>query len=363
MLGRRLLVRFQAVENALAVDIAEEMGLVGEIKDHPEGSDPDQDGEQPLQDEDPSPAPLAADTAHFADGGGEQTTEGARDGGGGEENGGADAELVSLVPAREVVIDAGEEAGLGQAEEPACGHHAGEAVGQAHGDHDDAPDGHDDGDEDAGPETFEHDVGQGLEDGVGDEEDGEGEIVLARGDVDAGLEAIEFGVPDVGSVEKGDEVEEAEPGDEAQVEFPEEPAVLFGCVLSASTAGMELGLGCPLVGGLCSLLTILARSSALRPASGSKISWWPTPSSGPALVPATFSSSEGEWPLSLSLWSEERAILWSPMPGRVTGGRWMAMDGRRAGVVVSCAWAEGRGRARRGKRRGEGSRRVGGSDY
>ena len=40
------------------------------------------------------------------------------------------------------------------------------------------------------------------------------------------LEAIEAGVANVGTVEEGDEVEEAEPGDQAEVELPQEAAIL-----------------------------------------------------------------------------------------------------------------------------------------
>jgi hypothetical protein len=36
---------------------------------------------------------------------------------------------------------------------------------------------HDDGDEDGGAELLEEDVGEGLKDGVGHEEDGEGGVV------------------------------------------------------------------------------------------------------------------------------------------------------------------------------------------
>jgi len=44
--------------------------------------------------------------------------------------------------------------------------------------------------------------------------------------VEAFLQAVEFGIADVGAVEEGDEIEEAEPWDQTEVEFPEEPAVL-----------------------------------------------------------------------------------------------------------------------------------------
>lgn len=182
VLGGGLLVGLQASYYALAVHVRQERGLVGEVEDHPKRRDADQDGREPFEDEDPSPPALAADPAHVPDRGREQATEGARDGGGGEEDGGADAELVPLVPAGEVVVDAGEQAGLGEPEEEARGHEALEVVDEPHGRHANAPEDHDDGDEDAGAEALEQDVGEGLGERVGDEEDGQGCVVLAARD-------------------------------------------------------------------------------------------------------------------------------------------------------------------------------------
>lgn len=97
---------------------------------------------------------------------------------------------------------------------------------QPHGHHHNTPKHHDDRDEYAGSETLQQHVGQRFGEGVGDEEDGETGVVLAGGDVEAFLQAVEFGIADVGAVEEGDEIEEAEPWDQTEVEFPEEPAVL-----------------------------------------------------------------------------------------------------------------------------------------
>ena len=91
---------------------------------------------------------------------------------------------------------------------------------QAHGYHDNTPKQHDDRDEDAGSEAFQQDVGQRFKAGVGDEEDGEACVVLASRDMQTRLESIEFGIANIRSVEEADEVEEAEPGNEAEVELP-----------------------------------------------------------------------------------------------------------------------------------------------
>ena len=93
-------------------------------------------------------------------------------------------------------------------------------MSQSHCRHRDTPERHDDRNEDAGTKALEQDVGQGLEEGVGDEEDGEAGIVLAAGDVQGFLQAIKFGVADIGAVEEGDEVEKAEPWDQAEIELP-----------------------------------------------------------------------------------------------------------------------------------------------
>ena len=51
------------------------------------------------------------------------------------------SELGSLVPAGEVVVDSREQAGLGEAQEPAGGHEAGVVGDEAHGQHAGAPEG------------------------------------------------------------------------------------------------------------------------------------------------------------------------------------------------------------------------------
>ena len=65
---------------------------------------------------------------------------------------------------------------------------------QSHGRHADPPPHHDDGQEYARSIFLEQDVGQRLEDGVGDEEDGEGRVVLAICQVEIFLQTVDFGV-------------------------------------------------------------------------------------------------------------------------------------------------------------------------
>ncbi|GJD04251.1 hypothetical protein ColKHC_13076 [Colletotrichum higginsianum] len=205
--GAALLAGDEAALDADAVVRGEEAGVLGPVEDHPPAEDADEDGGQALDDEDPSPAGLAADAVHGGDGGGEQAAEGAGEGGGGEEDGGTDADLGALVPAREVIVDAGEEAGLGDAEEPAGGEQAGEVGAEAHERHDGAPGDDDAGEEEARRQALEQGVGGGLEDGVADEEDGEREVVVAGAcHAEVLLHAGETGVADVGAVEEREQV-------------------------------------------------------------------------------------------------------------------------------------------------------------
>jgi hypothetical protein len=75
VLGGRLPVGFEAAQDALAVVVGQELGVVGEVVDEPVAGDADEDGREPLEDEDPGSAGLAAYAAHFGDGGGEQAAE------------------------------------------------------------------------------------------------------------------------------------------------------------------------------------------------------------------------------------------------------------------------------------------------
>ena len=66
---------------------------------------------------------------------------------------------------------------------------------------------HDGRDKDRGPEPFEQEIGQGFEDCVSDEKDGQRCIELARGHGDVVGEVRNLCVADIGPVQKADEVE------------------------------------------------------------------------------------------------------------------------------------------------------------
>ncbi len=69
---------------------------------------------------------------------------------------------------------------------------------------------HNDRDEDGGPDALEEHIGEGLKDGVRDEEDGEGRVVPRRVHTQVPIEARDLGVPNVCPVQEGEKVEEAE---------------------------------------------------------------------------------------------------------------------------------------------------------
>lgn len=78
---------------------------------------------------------------------------------------------------------------------------------QAHSGHAYPPKQHNERYEPAGTESLEEDIGERLGKRVGNEEEGEGGIVLTPSDVQAVLKTVESGISDIGSVEETDQVE------------------------------------------------------------------------------------------------------------------------------------------------------------
>jgi len=69
---------------------------------------------------------------------------------------------------------------------------------------------HNCGDKARRPVPFKQNIGEGLEDGIGDKEDGKASVVLLRADVHSFCEAGNLCISDVGSVKEGQEVKKAE---------------------------------------------------------------------------------------------------------------------------------------------------------
>ena len=100
---------------------------------------------------------------------------------------------------------------------------------QPHKRHDHTPEYHYYGDKNTRPHPLQQDVGDGLKQRIGDEEDCQSEVVLLAVHTQVLVQTGDLGVADVGAVEEGEEVKDAEPGDEGEVEFEEETLVLRCC--------------------------------------------------------------------------------------------------------------------------------------
>jgi len=85
---------------------------------------------------------------------------------------------------------------------------------------------HDGRNKDTWSQPLEQDVGKRLKQRIAHKEDGERCIILPIRHLQILLQAIDFRVSNVRPVEKGNQVEEREPWDEFDVEFPEECFVL-----------------------------------------------------------------------------------------------------------------------------------------
>ena len=96
----------------------------------------------------------------------------------------------------------------------------------AHGRHDDPPKNHDYGKEKGRSEALKQNLSQRLESGIRDEKDGQRQVVLSTRQLQIFAEASDFGIADVGTVEKRGEVQQTEPWDQLEIEFPQEYAVL-----------------------------------------------------------------------------------------------------------------------------------------
>lgn len=105
----------------------------------PEGEHANEDGEDTLKDEDPSPANETTIVVHLEDTISEDATECTSGGGRRVEDGDSPGELVTLVPERDVVTETGEETSFGDTEEDADSDETAEVVGDANEGANDAP--------------------------------------------------------------------------------------------------------------------------------------------------------------------------------------------------------------------------------
>ena len=68
---------------------------------------------------------------------------------------------------------------------------------------------HDDGDKDGRAPSLEHDVGQGLKDGIGHEEQSQSLVVLGHSYFESVTQAGDVGIADIGSIQEGQQIQTA----------------------------------------------------------------------------------------------------------------------------------------------------------
>lgn len=135
-----------------------------------------------------------AEVVQREDGRGEQPAECAGQGRHDHVQRQAEGELGALVPAGEVVGNAGQHAGLEDAEEEADAADGGAGLAEGGGDGDDAEGEGGGGEEPAGADPLAEDGGGDLEEDVGDVEGGEDDVVVVAFEVEVLVEAGDSGV-------------------------------------------------------------------------------------------------------------------------------------------------------------------------
>lgn len=144
------------------------------------------------------------------------------------------ATLVVLVPKGKVIHQPGKQARLEHAQQETHRRDAGKALRAPEGHGHAAPAEHEERDPAAGAQLLEEHVAGDLEDGVGDEEDHEGDDELVVGHVRRGLHVVagarveDLGVADVGAVEEAEEVDGGGEGDDAEILLPDEAPLCLG---------------------------------------------------------------------------------------------------------------------------------------
>ena len=172
---------------------------VGEIEQH--GRRHDQ-GRHRLDEEHPLPAMQAADALHIEDKAGDRRADDRGDGNGEHEHADDPRPIGRREPQREKEDDAGEEPGLGHAEQQPHAVEAGFAHDEGLRPGDDAPGHHDAGNPAARAEAVQRQIARHLEEEIGDEENarrtpegrgGEPQILRHRGPGKADVHPVQIG--------------------------------------------------------------------------------------------------------------------------------------------------------------------------
>lgn len=216
-------ILLETSENLLALGVVEELGSVGVVVHDKESHDSEDESDETLNDEDPSPAIKTTKTLHLHDTTSKETTESTSSSSSREENSHAETALMSLIPESDVVSDTGEETTLSETESHASGEKTTKVIGDTHKGCDDGPGDHDAGNPDGGTEALHGHVGGDLGCDVEGEEDGDGDIVIPLAGHAQGLfETSELSITDVCTIEERKEVKKSQEGKKLDVHLAEE---------------------------------------------------------------------------------------------------------------------------------------------
>lgn len=158
--------------------VGQKLRIIREIMHHIKTRNPKNDRHNPLKDEDPRPPRLPSHTLHLRNRSSQQPPKRSRNCCGREEDSHTDSEFRALVPAGQIICNSRKQPRLCDSKEPACDKETLIIMHQSHERHNHAPEYHYYGNKNTRSHPLQQDISDGLKKGVGDEEDGEGEIIL-----------------------------------------------------------------------------------------------------------------------------------------------------------------------------------------
>ena len=181
----------------------------------------------PSDDEEPLPAVQAALAFEFEQEAGEWGADDAGERGGGHELGDGAGPFFGREPIGEIEDHAGEEAGLGDAEEETQGVEGVRAFDQTHAGGDDAPGDHDAGDPKAGADLAKEEIAGQIEEALAKKEDA-GARAVDGGRQHEVAAHLQRGEAYVDAVQVGKDVEHEDVWDQAPADLAVERACVYG---------------------------------------------------------------------------------------------------------------------------------------
>lgn len=109
---------------------------------------------------------------------------------------------------REVVVDTGEQTSLSNTEEPTASKQTSLVVNNTHESHDDTPGENNAGEKDTGRPFLDGNVGERLETGIRNEEDGQSVLIITITHVEISLHVSNTSISNVGTVQEGEQIQQ-----------------------------------------------------------------------------------------------------------------------------------------------------------